>query len=75
MLNEDRNTLIVASREYGVYLIDVHDSQNPMIIGHIDTLELASGMDVCGKYLFVASRIMNEIYDISIPSNPELSLV
>jgi len=72
MLNEDRNTLIVASREYGVYLIDVHDSQNPMIIGHIDTLELASGMDVCGKYLFVASRYYGiEIYDISIPSNPE----
>lgn len=71
LLSEDGNTLVVACREYGVYLIDVQEPKEPTIIGHIDTLELASGLDICGNYLFIASRYYGiEVYDISNPSSP-----
>lgn len=70
-LTSDKKTLVVASREYGVSLIDVNDPENPAIISHIDTLELASGLDIIGNYLFIASRYYGiEIYDITDPSNP-----
>ncbi|MCD8006091.1 MAG: hypothetical protein LUF29_03815 [Oscillospiraceae bacterium] len=71
ILSEDLNVLIVASREYGVYLIDISQKDSPVIISHIDTMELASGLDVSGDYLFIASRYYGiEIYDISQPDEP-----
>lgn len=65
-------TLAVASREFGVFLIDVSNAQKPSVAGHIASLELASGLDSKGDYLFIASRYYGiEIYDVSIPTEPK----
>lgn len=72
-LEKVRDGLVaVACREYGVFLIDVTNPVSPKKLGHIDTLELASGLDVKGDYLFIASRYYGiEIYDISNPEKPK----
>lgn len=71
-LSTNGRTLFVASREYGVFLIDITDAENPEIISHIDTLELASGVDAVGNYIFIASRYYGiEIYDVTDPKNPK----
>lgn len=70
-LANNGTTLVVASREYGVYLVNIENPIEPYIIGYIDSLELASGVEVNGQYLFIASRYYGiEIYDISNPAKP-----
>ena len=70
-LSKDNNILIIACREYGVFVVDISDPNKPTIRSHIDTLELASGIDLVDNTLFIASRYYGlEIYDITDPGNP-----
>lgn len=70
-LSKDNNILIIACREYGVFVVDISDLNKPTIRSHIDTLELASGIDLVDNTLFIASRYYGlEIYDITDPGNP-----
>lgn len=63
--------LIVTSREYGAFMVDISDKNKPVIAAHYDTLELATGVYVLGDYAFIASRYFGvEIVDVSDIYNP-----
>ena len=67
----DGKGLIVVARNFGAYAFDLTDPEHPVIASHIDTLEMASGLDIFGKHLYVADRQFGvTIFDISDISNP-----
>lgn len=64
-------TLAISARENGVYFVDVTDKKCPSIILNLDTLGLATGIDIEDQYCFVCSRNFGvEIFDISDLTNP-----
>lgn len=67
----DDSLLAVASRETGVYLINIEDKANPYTVNYYDSLEVANDICFSGNYMFVAGRYFGvEIVDISDPVNP-----
>ncbi len=61
----------VTARQDGLWLIDVVDSTKPRIIGHYDTVEMATGISVSGSVAFVATRQYGvELVDVSDPRAP-----
>ena len=61
----------ITSREDGVFIVDMKDSQSPDILCHYDSIEVATGIDVSGEVLFVACRHHGvELVDISNPRKP-----
>lgn len=67
--------LAVSSRANGVYFVDISDPGKPEIASHYDTLELATGIDGCGAYVFVCSRYFGiEILDSSNLEEPKYIL-
>lgn len=68
---KDENLLGVASRETGVYLVDIQDKNTPILIGYYDPQEIANDVCFSGNYMFVAGRYFGvEIVDITDPSHP-----
>ena len=58
--------LIVVSRGNGAYIIDITDKKKPVIINHINTSELVSGLSVSGNIVFLANRYSGvEVYDLT----------
>lgn len=65
-------SLIVTSREHGAYFVDVSDPYNPKIASSYATLEMATGLAVCGDYVFICSRYLGlEIIDACDIYNPK----
>lgn len=68
----DNKGLVVIARSYGAYAFDISNPEEPKLASHIDTLELASGLDIYGKYLYIADRQFGiSIFDISDIYNPD----
>lgn len=68
----DEVHLAAASRETGVYIINVADKGNPYIESYYDSLEIANDVCFSGNYMIVAGRYFGvEIVDISDISNPK----
>ena len=67
----DNKGLVVVARNYGVYAFDISNPEKPKLASHIDSLEMASGLDIFGKYLYIADRTFGvDILDISDIYNP-----
>ena len=70
-VTEDEKGIVVVARNYGLYVFDVSTPETPTVASHIDSLEMASGLDIFGKYLYVADRTFGvDILDISDIYNP-----
>ena len=62
----DGRGIVVTARNFGLYTIDIGDPEHPKVACHYDSLEMATGLDVFGKYLFVADRTFGvDIIDVS----------
>lgn len=71
-LSDDGKTLVAVARGYSSYIYDLTDPVNPVFTSRLDTLELATGVDIEGDYCFIADRIYGvSIYDISDKYNPK----
>ncbi|MBQ2967881.1 MAG: hypothetical protein IJE10_07185 [Clostridia bacterium] len=75
-LTEDKKGLVVVGRNYGVFAFDITNPEKPVLASHIDSLEMSSGLDIHGDYLYVADRnsgitIFNiaDLYDPHFVSN------
>lgn len=69
-------SLVITSRENGVYFVDISDVKEPKKISHYTTMEMASGLCVSDRYAFICSRYYGvEILDISDLTNPRLCSV
>ncbi|MGM9551696.1 MAG: LVIVD repeat-containing protein [Clostridia bacterium] len=67
----DTNILALASRETGVYLVNIQDKTNPYIESYYDPFEIANDVCFSGNYMFVAGRYFGvEIVDISDTEKP-----
>lgn len=67
----DKKHLAVASRENGVYIINIENKAKPYVESYYDALELANDVSFSGNYMFVASRYFGvEIVDITDINNP-----
>jgi len=61
----------VSTRADGVFICDLGDIRFPKIAYHIDTLELATGIDVLGGILAVTNRHLGcELFDVRDPYLP-----
>ena len=68
---KDDKILAIASREAGVYLVNIEDKFNPYVISYYDSLEIANDITFSGDFMFVAGRYFGvEFVDISDISNP-----
>ena len=66
-----RRLAAVTAREFGLYIIDVTDPVSPFVTCHYDSVEFATGVSFCGKYMFIGCRNFGvEIVDVSIPESP-----
>jgi hypothetical protein len=60
----------VSARESGLFVVDVREA-TPRLITHYDSMELATGVAVAGKVLFIAQRHFGvELVDITDPEHP-----
>ncbi len=67
----DTNHLVAASRETGVFIINITDKSNPYIESYYDSLETANDVCFSGNYMIVAGRYFGvEIVDITDVSHP-----
>ena len=70
-ITEDGKGIVVVARNYGLYAFDISTPGEIKFASHIDSLEMASGLDISGKYLYVADRTFGvDILDISDIYNP-----
>nr|MBQ4319024.1 hypothetical protein [Clostridia bacterium] len=61
----------VSTRADGVFICDLSDVSRPVIAYHIDTLELATGIDASGGLLAVTNRHLGcELFDVRNPYFP-----
>ena len=68
---EQDGMLYVATREYGLWIVDATDPGNPRIRSRFDCCELATGVDVAGDVCFLAQRQYGvEFIDVSDPDRP-----
>ena len=67
----DKNAILVAARQSGMFIIDISNPYELKKISHYDSLEAVSGLAVNGNYAFLCSRYFGvEFVDISDLSNP-----
>ncbi|MBQ7976703.1 MAG: hypothetical protein IJ300_13550, partial [Clostridia bacterium] len=68
----DNKHLAVASRETGVYIVNIENKTTPFIESYYDSLEFANDVCFSGNYMFVAGRYFGvEIVDISDIKTPK----
>lgn len=69
--SKDKNAILVTSREYGLYILDITNPAEIKLLSHHDALEYVTGISVVGNYCFAFSRYFGvEILDISDLANP-----
>lgn len=72
----NRNTIVVTSRQNGVFFIDISNPKSPKIISTYSALDLATGIETAGNYVFIFSRYLGvEIVDVSDIKTPKLCSV
>ena len=70
-VTEDGRGIVVTARNFGLFSFDISNPERPKVAAHIDSLEMATGLDIFGRYLFVADRTFGvDIIDISDIYNP-----
>jgi len=70
-LTSDGRGIICTARNFGLFSLDITDPENPRVAAHIDSLEMATGLDIAGNLLFVADRTFGvDIIDIADIYNP-----
>ena len=70
-VTDDEKGIIVTARTNEVLAFDITNPAEPVLASRLDCLEAASGLDVCGKYCYIADRILGvSIFDISDLYNP-----
>ena len=61
----------VATREYGLWIVDATDASRPRVRSRFDCCELATGVDVAGDVCFLGQRQNGvEFIDVSDPDRP-----
>ncbi|MGE9292784.1 MAG: hypothetical protein ACQKBW_04160 [Puniceicoccales bacterium] len=67
----DKKAIVATARANEVYVFDISDPENPVVASRIDSIEAATGIDVQGKYCYIADRSYGvDIFDISDIYNP-----
>ena len=62
----------LATREYGLWIVDATDPSHPRIRSRFDCCELATGIDVAGDVCFLGQRQNGvEFIDVSDPDHPQ----
>ncbi len=71
-VTSDQKGIVVVGRNYGVFAFDIsEDPTAPKLASHIDSLEMSSGLDIFGDYLYVADRNFGiTIFNIADLENP-----
>ena len=70
-LTSDGKSIVIVARANGVFVFDISNPVLPTQKGRIDSLEMATGLDIYENYLFIADRIFGvDIFDISDVENP-----
>ena len=70
-VTSDGRGIICTARNFGLFSIDISNPEKPRVAAHIDSLEMATGLDIAGNLLFVADRTFGvDIFDISDIYNP-----
>ena len=63
--------LFLTARNFGLWIIDIRDRENPVILPRFDSTELATGVAVSGNICFIAHRVYGvQLLDISDPLHP-----
>ena len=63
--------LFLTARNFGLWIIDIHDRENPTILPRFDSTELATGVAVSGNICFIAHRVYGvQLLDITDPLHP-----
>lgn len=67
----DGNWAYVSARADGVFICDLRNPYEPKVAGHIDSLELATGVCAANGLLTITNRHMGtELFDVRNPENP-----
>jgi len=70
-LTDDGKGLVVTARANGIFAFDISDPENPVLASRLDSLEAATGLDIQGRFCYVADRIFGvDIFDVSDLYNP-----
>lgn len=70
-ITEDEKGLVVVARANEGFVFDISDPEEPVLASRLDSLEAATGIDVHGKYCYIADRTFGiDIFDISDLYNP-----
>ncbi len=71
VVTSDSRGIICTARNFGLFSFDITDPEKPRVAAHIDSLEMATGLDIAGNLLFVADRTFGvDIIDIADIYNP-----
>lgn len=71
-IEQHRNIVCMTARADGLFICDVENPQEPRLLCHYDTVELATGVCINDDFCFITCRHMGvEIINISDPSNPK----
>lgn len=63
--------IYAAGGSEGLFIFDVSDPENPLLVGRCDTAGYAYGVSVAGNYLYVADGNNGlVVIDVSDPANP-----
>ena len=71
-LEKNNNILYMASRSEGIYVIDVTEPTNPLIVTTLLTPAKASFLHIANNTLYVSATNYFLIFDVSTPSKPKL---
>ena len=64
------DTVFLAVRDEGVYVLDVSDPENPVQLAGIATSSDASYVEVRNDLLYISTKTAFLIYDVSVPGSP-----
>ena len=63
--------LFLTARNFGLWILDIRDRENPVILPRFDSTELATGVAVSGNICFIAHRVYGvQLLDITDPLHP-----
>ena len=64
--------VMVTSRAFGAWIINVSDPDNPVIRSHYDSVEMATGISIEGDYAYISCRQYGvDVVDISDLDDPK----
>lgn len=66
-----KNLACITARTDGLYIFDIRNPSNPILLSHYDTIELATGIACDQDIAYVCQRQYGtEFIDISVPEHP-----